>query len=137
MIRFKRLLMLLMVIEKIRGIRNCLIILTMKGVFGQTEERCKRSEESIRGLPGLPGGTHIFRYILQLLSACYSHPVPLLHQSEAFHSPPPCHPPPLCSTFVESTVMSCQFHGRVHLFSNWYVISKTQSSCPQSFVHYL
>lgn len=37
MIRFKRLFLLLTVIEKIRGVRNCLIILTMKGVFGQAE----------------------------------------------------------------------------------------------------
>lgn len=37
MIGFKRLLLLLLMgIEKIRGVRNCLIILTMKGMFGQT-----------------------------------------------------------------------------------------------------
>lgn len=39
MIRFKGLLLLLMVTEKISGIRNCRIILTMKGVLGQTGER--------------------------------------------------------------------------------------------------
>lgn len=48
-----------MVIERIRGIRNCLIILTVKGVFGQTEGEVRDLREASEAAQGSQA-EHVF-----------------------------------------------------------------------------
>lgn len=100
-------------IGKIRGVRNGLIILTMKGVFGQIGEMLE-IWGSIRGLAGLLGATCVFRYIPPLLSTCWlcipntSPPSVWGISLISSHSPLPC------SMFICSTV-DFQFSFMVYL----------------------
>lgn len=114
MIRFKRLLLLLMVIEKIRGVRNCLIILTTKGVFGQTGRGVRELREASGASRGSQAGRVFLDMFVSRRQLTSSTSPSSVRGTSRISSPSPL---PYSMFNICSAVVSWYIFA---LFSNWY-----------------